>query len=254
MLLATLTSLVVPFYTWLVGPHDIQHSDHLRTTTSPAVISGKQPQPPSSLTFELRHLHAVSSDAHVVFHDVNQADYKAWALQTSGEAAAAAAGAAPTTPTTSYSIATRPVKSYRPPSFSDFSAARTRSFRFAESTKLHWEPDEVPGPDVDKRETLLLLAKMSNNAYVEPGDPYWYDLGEKWNNTYPFGWEPDADGFRGQVFATEDNSTVVVSIKGTSAGMFGGAVVVRVSTGHGRLYVTVIAVRANATTIAWKKP
>lgn len=38
----------------------------------------------------------------------------------------------------------------------------------------------------------------------------------------PFGWEPDADGFRGHVFATPDNSTVVVSIKGTSAGLFGG--------------------------------
>ena len=30
------------------------------------------------------------------------------------------------------------------------------------------------------------------------------------------------DGFRGHVFATDDNSTVVVSIKGTSAGVFGG--------------------------------
>ena len=44
------------------------------------------------------------------------------------------------------------------------------------------------------------------------------------NNTlydYPFGWEQDSDGFRGYVFATPDNSTVVLSIKGTSAGMFG---------------------------------
>lgn len=35
--------------------------------------------------------------------------------------------------------------------------------------------------------------------------------------TYPFGWEPDADGFRGHVFVSTDNSTVVISIKGTSA-------------------------------------
>lgn len=35
--------------------------------------------------------------------------------------------------------------------------------------------------------------------------------------TYPFGWEPDADGFRGHVFVSTDNSTVIVSIKGTSA-------------------------------------
>lgn len=40
--------------------------------------------------------------------------------------------------------------------------------------------------------------------------------------SYPFGWEPDQDGFRGHVFATPDNSTVVLSIKGTSAGFVGG--------------------------------
>ena len=33
----------------------------------------------------------------------------------------------------------------------------------------------------------------------------------------PVGWEPDNDGFRGYIFATDDNSTVVLSIKGTSA-------------------------------------
>jgi len=57
---------------------------------------------------------------------------------------------------------------------------------------------------------------MSSNAYLTPEEPEWYDLGGGWNNTYPFGW--DDDGFRGQVFATPDNSTVIVSIKGTSAG------------------------------------
>lgn len=34
--------------------------------------------------------------------------------------------------------------------------------------------------------------------------------------SYPFGWEPDADGFRGHIYVSEDNSTVVLSIKGTS--------------------------------------
>ena len=36
------------------------------------------------------------------------------------------------------------------------------------------------------------------------------------------GWEDDADGFRGYVFATPDNSTVVLSIKGTSLAVVGG--------------------------------
>jgi putative lipase involved disintegration of autophagic bodies len=55
--------------------------------------------------------------------------------------------------------------------------------RFGQSQSLGWEEDEIPAPDHESRETLLLLAKMANNAYVEPGDPYWYDLGgETWNN------------------------------------------------------------------------
>jgi lipase ATG15 len=40
------------------------------------------------------------------------------------------------------------------------------------------------------------------------------------SQSYPFGWEPDQDGFRGHIFATEDNSTVVLSIKGTSVPWF----------------------------------
>lgn len=35
--------------------------------------------------------------------------------------------------------------------------------------------------------------------------------------SYPFGWEPDMDGFRGHVFVSEDESTVIVTVKGTSA-------------------------------------
>jgi len=46
---------------------------------------------------------------------------------------------------------------------------------------LDWLEDEIIGPDVEKRETLLELAKMTNNAYVEPEDPAWYELGSEWN-------------------------------------------------------------------------
>ena len=38
----------------------------------------------------------------------------------------------------------------------------------------------------------------------------------------PVGWEPDDDGFRGYIFATEDNSTVVLTIKGTSVPIIDG--------------------------------
>jgi putative lipase involved disintegration of autophagic bodies len=48
---------------------------------------------------------------------------------------------------------------------------------------MHWEEHEVLAPDVESRHTLLGLAKMTNNAYVnETGDPYWYDLGGNWTS------------------------------------------------------------------------
>lgn len=92
--------------------------------------------------------------------------------------------------------------------------------KFGQSAVLDWVEDDTIAPDVENRVSLLELAKMTNNAYVEPDDPAWYDI--SWNTSYPFGWQPDDDGFRGHVFATADNSTVIVSIKGTSAGVFGG--------------------------------
>ncbi|KAF7777922.1 hypothetical protein Agabi119p4_3994 [Agaricus bisporus var. burnettii] len=63
---------------------------------------------------------------------------------------------------------------------------------------------------------------MTANAYVEPKDSEWYDLKDRWNNSHPFGWSPTDNGFRGHVFVSEDNSTVVVSVKGTSAPWIAG--------------------------------
>ena len=36
------------------------------------------------------------------------------------------------------------------------------------------------------------------------------------------GWQPNDDGLRGHVFVSEDNSTVILSLKGTSAGWITG--------------------------------
>ncbi|KDQ57262.1 hypothetical protein JAAARDRAFT_130986 [Jaapia argillacea MUCL 33604] len=149
----------------------------------------------SALEFELRHHHAVSQSDRVVFADVNDAQYQSSRV---GE------------------IRTRPLTLHRR------SLGLVSSDGFAAHSQPTWDEDEILGPDVDNRQTLLVLAKMTNNAYVPPNDTLWYDLGEEWRVDYPIGWEPDDDGFRGHVFATADNSTVVVSIKGTSASFFGG--------------------------------
>jgi putative lipase involved disintegration of autophagic bodies len=75
-----------------------------------------------------------------------------------------------------------------------------------------WDTTDVLGPNVEERETLLTLAKMTANAYTSPTVSDWYTL-DSWNKSTPFGWEPDADGIRGHIFVSDDNSTVVLSIK-----------------------------------------
>ncbi|PIL33088.1 hypothetical protein GSI_04537 [Ganoderma sinense ZZ0214-1] len=144
---------------------------------------------PSTLQFQLRHQHALSNASRVIFSDT-----KPDLAFTTNE----------------LSLRTAKTTVHKPASQALLRSARLRG------AHIPWERAEVYGPDVQDRETLLLLAKMANNAYTEPDKSDWYDIGPYWNVTYPFGWEPDADGFRGHIFATPDNSTVIISVKGTS--------------------------------------
>jgi putative lipase involved disintegration of autophagic bodies len=115
-----------------------------------------------SLRFELRHEHAVSHDARVVFSDVPSTASLVYGNESS------------------YSIDAHYMTSYRPSSFSAYNDARIRSMRHAQSANLPWHETEILGPNVEKRETLLELAKMTNNAYITPDDSQWYELDEKW--------------------------------------------------------------------------
>lgn len=78
-------------------------------------------------------------------------------------------------------IRTRSLEVPRPPSFTALLQATKRSLRFGQSEALDWKDEEIIGPNVEHRETLLELAKMTNNAYVAPDDPAWYELDEKWS-------------------------------------------------------------------------
>ncbi|KIY64425.1 alpha/beta-hydrolase [Cylindrobasidium torrendii FP15055 ss-10] len=171
------------------------------------ILSLYTPPHDNIIRLELRHIHGTAPDTgRIVF-----ADYRPekW-IDLTGTAGQ------------SYSIKTRKIRTYRPQSIGAFNDARAWSMRFGQSVTLPWDEDDVLGPDIESREVLLALAKMSSNAYLQPNETGWYELGANWTSTYPFGWEPDADGFRGQVFATPDNQTVVLSIKGTSAAFIGG--------------------------------
>ncbi|KAI9295251.1 alpha beta-hydrolase [Neoconidiobolus thromboides FSU 785] len=63
---------------------------------------------------------------------------------------------------------------------------------------------------------------MTFNAYITPSNPNWLDLGNDVKEREPFGWEEGENGLRGYVFANKDNSSIIVSFKGTSAGLVGG--------------------------------
>ena len=150
LVLPTLTNLILAFFS-IFFPLDVS-----QRPTSPQR---------NTLNFRLRHFHAVTPSAHVYFADVPfhsplhpDSDSDSQPL----------------------SIPIAPVRTARPPSAAAFSEARALSMR-GQSTTLDWEEDDIMGPDVSKRETLLLLAKMTSNAYVEPDTDWWYNLTDEWD-------------------------------------------------------------------------
>ena len=122
--------------------------------------------PPSDngLTFHLKHIHAATSSAQVYFKD-----FPLDLLSSNGLAYP------PAVP-----IPTSSMRTLRPPSLHEFTAARHMSRR-GQNAILNWAEDEVSGPDVTRRETLLLLAKMTSNSYYVPGHGKWYNLTDEWN-------------------------------------------------------------------------
>lgn len=111
---------------------------------------------PSPLRFELRHEHAVSNLSRVVFSDIKP--HSNLAQQA-------------------FEIDTRRLTAYRPVSQADFSSARFNGPR-----AVPWDEVQTEGPNIQDRESLLTLAKMTNNAYSAPTDKDWYDIGTNWNN------------------------------------------------------------------------
>ncbi|KAK0384844.1 hypothetical protein NLU13_7322 [Sarocladium strictum] len=84
-----------------------------------------------------------------------------------------------------------------------------------------WTTDEVPVPDITDKNTVLSMAYMAADAYVENEDGAdWEDVGEGFDRREDFGWE--SDGLRGHIWADENNSTVVIGLKGTSPAVFDG--------------------------------
>lgn len=84
-----------------------------------------------------------------------------------------------------------------------------------------WTRDEVDGPDYQDKDTIVNLAYMAANAYVTDHDgAEWTNVTQGFNESQSFGWQ--GDGLRGHIFATKNNDTIVVSLKGTSPAVFDG--------------------------------
>ncbi|PKI82525.1 Atg15p [Malassezia vespertilionis] len=77
---------------------------------------------------------------------------------------------------------------------------------------------ELDTPNVTDRRVLLTLAHMATEAYYRTPDPI--PDAPQWHWSSAFGW--DKEGLRGHVFATQNNETVVVALKGTSASFLPG--------------------------------
>lgn len=89
------------------------------------------------------------------------------------------------------------------------------------SSPSAWALEDVPGPDVTDKDTILSMALITSDAYVDkPGMPDWEEVGVPFNRTEDFGWE--GDGLRGHIWGDETNSTIVIGLKGTSLAVFDG--------------------------------
>ncbi|KAF9645132.1 alpha/beta-hydrolase [Thelephora ganbajun] len=111
---------------------------------------------------------------------------------------------------------TRSIDVWRPRNYTAVSDARTASAIQEKCHRLQWDRLSVKAPDVTDQYTLAQLGRMAANAYALPGAPNWWNLDPIWSSSFPIGWENPIDGFRGHVFVNPDNTTVVLSIKGTT--------------------------------------
>lgn len=92
--------------------------------------------------------------------------------------------------------------------------------RYRPSTlAIDWVDELISIPNITDRDTMIALANMAANAYVElPHTGNWINVTDPWNTSQHFGWM--RDGVRGHVFANDANDTIVISLKGTSSAIF----------------------------------
>lgn len=110
------------------------------------------------------------------------------------------------------------LKDRRPATIEAILAARRVMGNEMEVLADAWTIEETPGPNVTDKESVLTLGYMTYDAYyIDESSSEWHDVGHGYNRSLNVGWEKN--GLRGHVFTNEDNSTVVIGLKGTTPGM-----------------------------------
>jgi len=74
-------------------------------------------------------------------------------------------------------------------------------------------------PDAAQQSTVVSMVRMALDCYVDPKRQGWVDIGDNWDVSTEIGWLEA--GLRGYIFASEDQKTIVIGIKGTSLKLFG---------------------------------
>lgn len=157
--------------TWTGHPHQHQHQ---RLISAPA---------PAALSFNHRHAFvahprlpdsfAASRDAQrppqILFNDVLIPSPPSLTDPRSEDYTAAGFNPA--------LLRTRKRRIARPKSNVAYQIARK-----ARKNDIEWDEGEVVMPDVEHRETLLEMAKITGDAYALPGSKSWYDLDARWNS------------------------------------------------------------------------
>ncbi|KAK3332480.1 Alpha/Beta hydrolase protein [Cercophora scortea] len=179
-----------------------------------------EPPAPAEHTFTLRQIYHHGTYRHPTLHrrmDISRSDADVWLAAEDGfdEQRIGPLKA------NSNAVQIQRLVDRRPSVVDPLVARARRQGYVAVLSPEAWTLDDVPGPNITDKGTVLSLALMAANAYVEkPGDADWEEVGAPFNRSADFGWE--GDGLRGHVWADETNSTIVIGLKGTSPAVFDG--------------------------------
>ncbi|CAK7231428.1 Putative lipase atg15 [Sporothrix bragantina] len=198
-----------------------QASEQLVLPLPPAGhVPALTPEPPEPADHTLRHIYHHGTHLYPELHrkvDIHQRDAEVWLAAEDGYPR----HQLPPLRAKSHASPLERLVDRRPAVVDPMVAfAREQGYVTALSPDA-WSVDMVPSPNITDKTTVLNLAYMASNAYVETPDlPDWDDVGMDFNRSSDFGWE--GDGLRGHVFADANNATVVIGLKGTSLAVFDG--------------------------------